>query len=36
MLEAADKLRDVLANYDIFIADVDFETDLCNGPLKMP
>lgn len=36
VLEAADKLRDVLANYDIFIADVDFETDLCNGPLKMP
>lgn len=34
VLEAADKLRDVLANYDIFIADVDFETDLCNGPLK--
>lgn len=34
VLETADKLRDVLANYDIFIADVDFETDLCNGPLK--
>lgn len=34
VLEAADKLRDVLANYDIFIADVDFETDLCNGLLK--
>ena len=34
VLEAADKLRDVLANYAIFIADVDFETDLCNGPLK--
>lgn len=34
VLEVADKLRDVLANYDIFIADVDFETDLCNGPLK--
>ena len=34
VLEAANKLRDVLANYDIFIADVDFETDLCNGPLK--
>lgn len=34
VLEAADKLRDVLANYDIFIADVDFETDLCTGPLK--
>lgn len=34
VLEAAEKLRDVLANYDIFIADVDFETDLCNGPLK--
>lgn len=34
VLEAADKLRDVLANCDIFIADVDFETDLCNGPLK--
>lgn len=34
VLEAADKLRDVLANYNIFIADVDFETDLCNGPLK--
>lgn len=34
VLEAADKLRDVLANYDIFIADVDFETDLGNGPLK--
>lgn len=34
VLEAADKLRDVLANYDIFIADVDFETDLFNGPLK--
>lgn len=32
--EAADKLRDVLEDYDIFIADVDFETDLCNGPLK--
>lgn len=34
VLEAADKLRDILADYDIFIADVDFETDLCNGPLK--
>ena len=32
--EAADKLCDVLEDYDIFIADVDFETDLCNGPLK--
>lgn len=34
VLEAADKLCDVLADYEIFIADVDFETDLCNGPLK--
>lgn len=32
--EAADKLCAVLEDYDIFIADVDFETDLCNGPLK--
>ena len=33
-LEAVKKLREVLVDYDVYVADVDLETDLCNGPLK--
>lgn len=34
VLKAAKELREVLVDYDVYVADVDLETDLCNGPLK--
>lgn len=31
---SAMKLREILEKYNVFIADVDLETDLCNSSLK--
>ena len=33
-LNSAKKLREILETYNVFIADVDLETDLCNSSLK--
>lgn len=34
VLKAANQLRDMLIKYNVYVADVDLETDLCKGPLK--
>lgn len=34
VLKAVNELRDMLVGYNVFVADVDLETDLCKGPLK--
>lgn len=35
VLKAVNELRDMLIEYNIYVADVDLETDLCKGPLKV-
>ena len=35
VLKAVNELRDMLIEYNVYVADVDLETDLCKGPLKV-
>ena len=35
VLKADNELRDMLIEYNVYVADVDLETDLCKGPLKV-
>lgn len=35
VLKAVNELRDMLVEYNVYVADVDLETDLCKGPLKV-
>ena len=35
VLKAVNELRYMLVEYNVYVADVDLETDLCKGPLKV-
>lgn len=35
VLKAVNELRDMLVEYNVYVADVDLESDLCKGPLKV-
>lgn len=35
VLKAVNELRNMLIEYNVYVADVDLETDLCKGPLKV-
>ena len=35
VLKAVNELRYMLVDYNVYVADVDLETDLCKGPLKV-
>ncbi len=35
VLKAVNELRNMLVEYNVYVADVDLETDLCKGPLKV-